>query len=64
VSWQHDSAPNEEVGYTFRAAGGLIAQIRGKGSYMDWYCCGPYATVAPWISEAMAKRGWKHEEMK
>lgn len=63
VSWFHESAPKEDVGYSFRAAGELIAEIRGQSDYMDWYCCGPYATVAPWIGEAMAKLGWRHGAM-
>lgn len=25
---------------TWRSAGGLIAEIQGNGSYMDWYCSG------------------------
>jgi hypothetical protein len=59
VGWFHESAPDEEVGYSFRAAGGLIAQIRAEGDYLDWYCCGPDGIVAPWISEAMATKGWR-----
>jgi hypothetical protein len=61
VGWFHESAPKQEVGYSFRAAGGLIAEMRGMGDYMDWYCCGPDGVVAPWISEAMAKLGWRFE---
>jgi hypothetical protein len=58
VGWFHESAPSEEVGYTFRAAGGLIAQIRADGGYLDWYCSGPYAVIATWIAELMATKGW------
>jgi len=56
--WVHDSAPDQEVSYSFRAAGGFIAQIRGSGNYIDWYCSGPTETVAPWISEALGAKGW------
>lgn len=59
VGWFHESQPEHEVSYSFRAAGGFIAQIRGEGSYIDWYCSGPYAVVMSWISEAMATKGWR-----
>lgn len=59
VGWFHESQPEQEVSYSFRAAGGLIAEIRGEGDYIDWYCSGPYAVVASWIAEAMASKGWR-----
>jgi hypothetical protein len=62
VVWHHGGT-GEEYSLSFRAAGYLIAEIRGRGDYMDWYCSGPYATVSAEISEAMAARGWTYEEL-
>jgi hypothetical protein len=59
VGWFHESQPEQEVSYSFRAAGGLIAQIRAEGDYLDWYMSGPDGVVAPWIREVMATKGWR-----
>lgn len=49
-----------EFACTFRYAGGLIADIRGSGNYMDWYCSGPCETVTEEIENGMAVLGWSH----
>jgi hypothetical protein len=54
--WEH--ASGETVSYTFRAAGDLVAAIRGSGDYMDWYCSGPYPHADPAIATALAVEGW------
>lgn len=57
VDWFHPES-GDSAGYSFRAAGDLVAAIRGTGNYMDWYCCGPDGRVVEIISRAMKKEGW------
>jgi hypothetical protein len=57
VDWRH--AGGDTAGYSFRAAGDLVAAIRGAGDYLDWYCCGPYATIRADIADALRTEGWE-----
>ena len=61
VDWYHPESHNA-ASYSFRAAGGLIAELRGEGDYMDWYCCGPYATVSDHIARVLKKQGWIYDD--
>ena len=56
VQWH--GPDGEVVSYSFRCAGDLVAWVREEGDYMDWYCSGPLAAVAPWIGQALAAEGW------
>ena len=56
VEWLNKDG--SEFSCTFRYAGGLIADIREEGSYMDWYCSGEYATVSEEIENKMKSIGW------
>ena len=56
--WRHDTG--EQVSYSFRAAGDLVAAIRQDGSdYLDWYCSGSAGRVSEDIAAALAKEGWR-----
>lgn len=57
VDWYHP-ASGTEFSCSFRCAGGIIAEIRGSGGYMDWYCSGPAAEVSDFIRRSLKKRGW------
>ena len=62
----------ETWGCSWRGAGGVIANMRGEGDYIDWYCSGirhdynedilpgyvPEATVTPEIREDLRQLGW------
>lgn len=62
VDWFHP-ASGDSASYSFRAAGDLIAAIRGRGNYLDWYCSGPYATVSDHIARSLKKEGWIYDDM-
>lgn len=54
----------EEVGYSFRAAGDLLAAIRrdeGTMTYMRYYMSAPYATVPEWVALPLEAAGWEYE---
>lgn len=60
VDWCHKNG--DLAGYTFRAAGDLIAAIVGEGTdYLDFYCEAVPATIPCWAARALAKEGWKGE---
>lgn len=59
VAWEHRSG--DKASYSFRAAGDVIAAMRGTGDYRDWYCVGPYATIRADIAAAMLGEGWRPE---
>jgi hypothetical protein len=59
VRWNHPEYG--EIGYSWRAAGDLVAAVRGEGTYMDWYMSGTDAQVAPVIQDALGREGWHHK---
>ena len=61
IEWKHENG--DTAGYTFRAAGDLVAAIRGSGDYLDWYCSGPDGHVTDSIAQALRAQGWTYEPM-
>lgn len=45
-------------GCSWRHAGGIIADIDGKGDYMDWYCGGNEGHIFENIKEDLYSLGW------
>ena len=61
VDWVHENG--DTASYSFRAAGDMIAAIRGEGGempYMRWYCSAPQGFVRDDIAEALAQKGWTY----
>lgn len=54
--WQHEDG--HMASYSFRAAGDLVAAIRGNGDYMDWYCSHDYPYAGEDITGPMLEQGW------
>lgn len=64
VEWRHEDGTRFSC--SWRAAGGIIARIRGEDktdgmAYMNWYMSGPDAVVSDEIQEAFKERGWTHD---
>jgi hypothetical protein len=54
---KHDVLPilkNETWGCSWRYAGGIVANIRGEGDYLDWYCSGMGGLATYDVSEGEA----------
>ena len=78
MQWQRTETfpilSNELWSVTWRSAGAIVAEIRGQGDYLDWYCSGmggglsyddeitpgyvPESTVTEEIREDLNKLGW------
>jgi hypothetical protein len=56
VDWEHEKGT--QFGCSWRHAGDIIAEIRERGDYLDWYCSGNEGVVDDAVAEAMALLGW------
>ena len=60
VTWIHSSGVEWDC--SWRYAGGIIADIRGRGEiYLDFYCSGNEGIVTDAVAELMSKLGWAPE---
>ena len=44
---------------SWRYAGGIIANMREQGDYMDWYCGGMEGYIDPEIAKDLKELGWQ-----
>ena len=49
---------NELWSASWRCAGGIVADLRQEGDYMDWYCTGGEGMVTEEIKADLARLGW------
>lgn len=47
---------------SWRYAGGIVADLRQEGDYLDWYCTGGEGTVSNEIEDDLARLGWEPVE--
>lgn len=46
-------------GCSWRYAGGIIANMREEGDYIDWYCSGNEGYIDPEVSADLKELGWQ-----
>ncbi len=58
MQWQRDDM-EELVSLSWRAAGGVVADLVGRGEcYLDYYCSGNESVVSERVREALGELGW------
>jgi hypothetical protein len=64
IKWRKkgDLGEGNAWGFTWRGAGGMVAQLRNVGeTYIDFYCAGNEGHVAPDIAADLDALGWPPE---
>lgn len=56
ITWRRKDG--EDVEYSFRSGGDVVAELAGEGDYLDWYGCAQEGVVSERVSQAMEKEGW------
>lgn len=52
--------PDKDMwGCSWRSAGGIVANMREQGDYMDWYCAGQEGHIDPEIAADLKQLGWQ-----
>lgn len=46
-------------GCSWRSAGGIIANMRQEGDYIDWYCSGNEGYIDPEVAQDLKQLGWQ-----
>ena len=49
---------DEPWGCSWRYAGGILADMRQQGDYMDWYCSGNEGNISATIDDDLYTLGW------
>ncbi len=58
MRWQREGM-EESVSMSWRYAGGVVADLVGRGEcYLDYYCSGNEGVVSERVCEALAELGW------
>lgn len=47
-----------KIAYTYRAAGDLVAALRGTGNYLDWHCGEDPGRVVREVADGLSVHGW------
>jgi len=58
MQWQHEDS-EKPISYSWRSAGGLVADIRKMGEdYLDFYCSGGENLVSKTVLDFLGSLGW------